>query len=93
MEHRGWLVRNFLETIGVEAAGQLRARAVAGLKTMFASNYPRHLSAIAALEGVAVSGEADASSHQQDGLAGRARAGGLSSRGVSASRAFSAGAR
>jgi NADPH:quinone reductase len=46
----GWLVRNFLDTIGVEAAGQLRARAVAGLKTMFASSYTQQISLSEALD-------------------------------------------
>ena len=40
----GWLVFPFLEKLGPEAAGRLKARAAAGLKTTFASSYARALS-------------------------------------------------
>ena len=45
----GWLLPLFLQKIGPEAAGRLRARVVRDLKTTFASHYTRELSLAEAL--------------------------------------------
>jgi NADPH:quinone reductase len=46
----GWLVRNFLATIDDQAAHRLRARAVSGLKTVFASTYTQQITLAQALD-------------------------------------------
>lgn len=45
----GWLVFPYLQKIGPETAQKLKARAAAGLKTTFASNYSREISLAEAL--------------------------------------------
>jgi NADPH:quinone reductase-like Zn-dependent oxidoreductase len=46
----GWLVSSFLQSIGPEAVGELRARVGAGLTTTFASTYTGEVSLAGALQ-------------------------------------------
>ncbi|HXD39776.1 MAG TPA: NADH oxidase, partial [Ramlibacter sp.] len=55
----GWLLFNFLQRIGPQAAQALRQRVVAELKTTFASHYSKEISLVQALqpEEIAVYGQ------------------------------------
>jgi NADPH2:quinone reductase len=46
----GWLLTNFVQKFGSEAAQRLRERVAAEVKTTFASNYTRSISLVEALQ-------------------------------------------